>query len=117
MKVFQLIAIPLIGVMLQLSARNLFQRARLLSSLFWTAVWAAALVAVIYPDETTEIAKTLGIRRGADLLLYSAVLAFSAGFYVVSLRLRQVSREVTLLTREVALLEAERKSADQVRRP
>ena len=116
MRLFQLIAIPLIGVMLLLSARNLFQRARLLASLFWTTVWVAALVAVIYPDETTEIAKALGIRRGADLLLYSAVLAFSAGFYVVSLRLRQVSREVTLLTREVALLEAERKNADQARR-
>ena len=53
MRVFQLIAIPLIVVMALLSARNLFQRARLLSSLFWTTVWLAALVAVIYPDETT----------------------------------------------------------------
>jgi hypothetical protein len=115
MRLFQFIAIPLIVVMLLLSARNLFQRARLLVSLFWTSVWAAALLAVIYPDETTEIARTVGIRRGADLLIYSAVLAFIVGFYVVSLRLRQLSREITLLTREVALLEAERKAADRSR--
>ena len=108
MRLFQLVAIPLIVAMLSLSARNLFQRARWLASLAWTALWLAALVAVIYPDETTEIAKLVGIRRGADLLLYCAVLAFGVGFYVVSLRLRQVSREITLLTREVALLEAER---------
>lgn len=108
MRLFQLVAIPLIVVMLLLSARSLFQRARLLVSLFWVVLWLATLVAVIYPDETTEIAKAVGIRRGADLLVYSAVLAFIAGFYVVSLRMRQMSREITLLTRELALLDAKR---------
>jgi len=110
MSLFQLVAIPLLVVMSLISARNLFQRARLLASLAWTLLWLAGLVAVINPDETTEIAKLVGIRRGADLLIYSAVLGFGVGFYVVSLRLRQMSREITLLTREVALLEAERKA-------
>lgn len=110
MRLFQLVAIPLMVVMLLVSARNLFQRARFLVSLAWMVLWIAGLLAVIYPDETTEIAKLVGIRRGADLLIYSAVLAFIVGFYVVSLRLRQMSREITLLTREVALLEAERKA-------
>ena len=109
MSLFQLVAIPLLIVMLLVSARNLFQRARFLTSLAWTLLWIAGLVAVINPNETTEIAKLVGIRRGADLLMYSSVLGFGVGFYVVSLRLRQMSREITLLTREVALLEAERK--------
>ena len=64
------------------------------------------------------MAERAGNRRGADLLVYSAVLSFSVGFYVVSLRLRQMSREITLLTREVALLEAERsKDGPPSRRP
>ena len=108
MSLFQLVAIPLIVVMLLLSARSLLQRARLLTSLFWTLLWIAALVAVIYPEQTTDIARALGIRRGADLVVYSAVLSFIVGFYVVSLKLRHLSREVTVLTRELALIEAER---------
>lgn len=109
MRLFQLIAVPLIAVMLLVSIRSVVKvPARLVASLFWVVLWIAALFAVIYPDTTTELAKTLGIRRGADLLVYSAVLSFIVGFYLVSLRLRQMSREITLLTREVALLEAER---------
>jgi hypothetical protein len=111
MSLFQLVAIPLLAVMLVVSARNLFHRARLLTSLAWTLLWVTGLIAVINPNETTEIAKLVGIRRGADLLMYSSVLGFGVGFYVVSLRLRQMSREITLLTREVAMLEAERQAA------
>ena len=110
MSVFQLVAVSLIVVMLLVSARNLFKRARLLTSLFWTLLWMAALVAVINPEQTTNIAKALGIRRGADLVVYTSVLGFIAGFYIVSLKLRSLSREVTVLTRELALLEAERKT-------
>jgi hypothetical protein len=116
MILFQLVAIPLLVVMLLVSARNLFQRARFVPSLAWTLLWVAGLVAVINPNETTEIAKLVGIRRGADLLMYSSVLGFGVGFYVVSLRLRQMSREITLLTREVALLEAERKISESSQR-
>jgi hypothetical protein len=92
MRLFQLIALPFIAVMVIVSVRNLIKnRARLLAALFWVLLW-------------------VGIYRGADLLVYSAVMAFSVGFYVVSLRLRQQSREITVLTRELALLEAERKN-------
>jgi len=116
MSLFQLVAIPLLVVMLLVSARNLFQRARFMTSLAWTLLWVAGLIAVINPNETTEVAKLVGIRRGADLLMYSSVLGFGVGFYVVSLRLRHMSREITLLTREVALLEAERKTAESIQR-
>jgi hypothetical protein len=45
----------------------------------------------------------LGIRRGADLLVYCMVLGFLVGFYVVYLKFRQLTREITVLTRELAL--------------
>jgi hypothetical protein len=110
MRLFQILAIPFIAVMLLVSARNLLQsRARLLVSTFWLLLWLATLIAVANPDRTTDVARALGIQRGADLLVYSAVLAFIVGFYLVYLRLRQLSREITLLTRELAMLDAERK--------
>jgi hypothetical protein len=106
---FQSIAVPFIVVMIGISIRNLFTPpVRVVNSLFWLVLWLATLFSVIYPDTTSQVARAVGIHRGADLLVYCAVMAFIAGFYVVSLRLRQMSREITLLTREVALLEAER---------
>lgn len=112
MRLFQLVTLPLIAAMLIVSIRNLVKvPARRLAALFWIGLWLATFAAVMYPDATTRIARAIGIGRGADLLVYSAVLAFSAGFYVVSVRLRQLSREITVLTRELALREAERTQA------
>jgi hypothetical protein len=117
MRLFQIIAVPFVAVMLAVTLRNLVSgRGRVLASLFWALLWLATLGAVLYPDTTTKLARALGIHRGADLLVYSAVIAFSVGFYLVSWRLRQLSREVTLLTRELALIEAERKN-DSAPRP
>lgn len=113
MRLFQVIALPFIAVMLAVSIRNLLKvPARFAMALLWVVLWLATLLAVMYPNSTTQVARALGIYRGADLLVYSAVLAFILGFYVVSLRLRQMSREITILTREVALLEAERQKRD-----
>jgi len=117
MLLFQLVAVPFIVVMLGISIRNLFKPpVRLVNASFWVVLWLATLFSVIYPDTTSKLARALGIHRGADLLVYSAVMAFIVGFYVVSLRLRQMSREITLLTREVALLDAERAKEQAQRR-
>jgi hypothetical protein len=71
-------------------------------------LWAAAGLAVIQPDLTTKVAHTVGIRRGADLLLYCAVVAMIAGFLMIYVRLRRLRREITLLVRELALRDGER---------
>jgi hypothetical protein len=111
MRLFQLLAVPFIAAMLVVVVHNLIRvRVRPLASLFWLLLWAAALVAVAAPDETTALARALGIQRGADLIVYSAVLAFIVGFYLVYLRMRQMSREITLLTREIAILDGRRPS-------
>jgi hypothetical protein len=110
MSLFQAIAVPFIAAMLIVSLRNLFKgRGRTVTSLVWVLLWLGSLVAVLYPETTTQVAQAVGIGRGADLLLYLAVLASIVAFSVVSRRMRQMAREITLLTREVALLDAERK--------
>jgi hypothetical protein len=110
MRLFQAIAIPFIAAMLIVSLRTLFKgRGRTITPLAWMLLWLGSLVAVRYPETTTKVAQAVGIGRGADLLLYLAVLASIVGFSVMSRRMRQMAREITLLTREVALLDAERK--------
>lgn len=72
----------------------------------WTLVWAAAAIAIVRPDFTAVIAKWLGIGRGADLVLYCAVVTMLVGFLMVYSRLSNLRREMTLLVRHFAIRDA-----------
>jgi small membrane protein len=107
MTVFQILGLLLVAVMLVTSVRNLMQvRARPLASALWLLLWAAAGAAISAPDATTRVAKLLGINRGADLLVYCTALASFVGFFLVYVKIRQLTRDITVLTRELAFLRA-----------
>lgn len=72
----------------------------------WGGLWIAGLLAACQPDATTRIASVMGIRRGADLLLYCTALAMPAGFFMMYVRLRRVRSDLTILTRQVAIMTA-----------
>ena len=71
----------------------------------------AGILAAVDPDRTTRFARTLGINRGTDLIVYLVTLAVFQGFVIFYLRLRKVRRELTLLVRHVAILEASSRTA------
>ena len=107
MTAFQIGGIAVCGVMALFSLRRLaVVSGRRVTNAMWTALWACATAAFVHPDGTTVIARSLGIDRGADMVLYSAVLAAAVGFWVLSMRLRVQARQITLLTRELALRDA-----------
>ncbi|MGB3257548.1 MAG: DUF2304 domain-containing protein [Ornithinimicrobium sp.] len=67
---------------------------------------ALAVVAVLFPPFLTQVAQTVGVGRGADLLLYGLTVTF-LGYVAASYRrLRQMEMQVTTLAREVALRQA-----------
>lgn len=106
MTAFQMIGLPVIALMVAVSMVNLARRrSSLLVGAFWLLLWVTAGAAVAVPNATTHVANALGIVRGADLVFYCAVLGGFAAFFLVYLRLRELSRQVTLLTRELALRE------------
>jgi hypothetical protein len=107
MTVFQLIAASAMGGLFVLSLRNALRgRGRSGVSVLWALLWLLAGVAVVRPQLTRVLANALGIGRGADLVLYASVLTMMAGFFVVYVRIRRLRREVTLLTRELAIARA-----------
>ncbi len=66
----------------------------------------AAAASLLVPQLWTEAAGLLGVGRGTDLLLYLTILAF-LGFIATSyLRFRDMQRQITALTRRLALDEA-----------
>ncbi len=72
-------------------------------ALLWCAILAAGATAILWPGVTSHVARFLGIGRGADLVLYLAVVAMFVGFWMVYLRLRQLRRDITLLVRHLAI--------------
>ena len=70
-------------------------------------IWIAAAVAIYRPVLLTQLAKILGIQRGADLVLYVAVLFFvGICLFLYSCYIRQ-QKQITLLVRRLAIQEAE----------
>jgi hypothetical protein len=105
---FQVIAL---GVCVLLAASAALNMARggigRLVGFGWLALWSTAGVAIAFPDTTAAAARLLGITRGADLVFYLAILGMIAGFFLVSLKLRELDGAITKLTRHVAITRAE----------
>jgi hypothetical protein len=120
MTLFQWIALTALGLLalrdlLALARREQFRRFHLVR----LAVWCLAAAGISFPNLPQHLANSLGIGRGADIVLYVSVLAsLVGGFYFYSCYL-QVQQQVTHLVRHLALLEAQRggQSAEQVAAP
>ena len=107
MNLFQIFAVIIVGTLFVLSLVAMSRGwATRRESLTWALVWLSAAVAIIWPDVTGKIAKAFGIGRGADLVLYCAVVVMMIGFLMVYTRLRHIRRELTLLVRALAIRDA-----------
>lgn len=108
MNIFQWVTIPILSLLLLVDLRNTlfrtptFRRDRIVRCI----VWAVAIAAVVDPDMTTNISSLVGIKRGADLVLYLAVFGFlGSSFYFYS-RSVKLERELTEIVRHLAIEEA-----------
>jgi len=71
--------------------------------LFWLTIWSGALLAIFFPDKTSELARLAGIGRGADVVIY---LSLALLFYLVfrlHVYLEDVRTQVSELIRRDAL--------------
>ena len=75
------------------------------------AVVVAGLYFVWMPEQTTRVAESLGVGRGADLVLYLWVVITLALIVFLYLKIVQLSRRLTELTRALALTRPERPSS------
>ena len=108
MTLFQTIATGAFGSLVVLTLVSV-SRGRLATraGLVWGAIWLLALLTVLNPGATKVLANVLGINRGVDVVLYTAMFVGLVGFFGVYMRFRRLERQITVLTRELALLEAD----------
>lgn len=86
---------------------------RAIHKVLWRAyvvvVVVAAGLAVLFPDLLTNVANSVGVGRGADLILYLLVVTFMLVTVVLFRRIATLERRYTELARMMAI---ERASAD-----
>lgn len=74
----------------------------------WSFIWLLAIIVAIVPDSTSYVANFVGIGRGADLLIYSAILILLYGFYRLIIGQERQRNELTKLVRELAIKNAKK---------
>ena len=106
-KFFQILALAVVTGLLALSLVAMVRGwATRREGLAWAFVWLCTGIAIARPDLTVMVAGALGIGRGADLVLYCAVIVMLIGFFMVYARLRRLRRDLTLLSRHLAIRDA-----------
>ncbi len=78
---------------------------RVWEAVLWSVVWIAAGLVVARPEVTTEIAQFLGVGRGADLILYGAVITLLILVFQLHIAHHKLERQLTDIIRRQALEE------------
>lgn len=79
--------------------------------LFWFALFVLALIGVIEPRFTTNVAQFLGIGRGADVVVYGSIALLFYMIFRTNILLENLKHEITELIRHEAIREAESKNS------
>lgn len=75
---------------------------------FWLLIWAVAIVAIFYPDETTRLARIVGIGRGVDVVVYASIAILFYLVFRLHVYLENIRTEISRLIREVAIKEVKK---------
>lgn len=109
MSLFQAIVVPsLILVALLVLVETSLRVVPWRTGLLWTGLWLSAAILIAFPAGTVIIAKSLGIGRGADLVLYGATLAGLGVSLYFYRRCRRLEELLTGVIRREAIREARR---------
>ena len=107
MNLFQLIFLPLIGLLTLRSLFNFLQTSQPRSiSLLWITIWLLAGVTIFRPEVTIQIATMLGIGRGADLILYLLTISYLLSLIYMYNKFHKQEIHITTLIRHLAIQEA-----------
>jgi hypothetical protein len=77
--------------------------------LLWCLLWLAVLLVFWQPDLTSYLANFLGIGRGADLIIYVAILVLVYLVFRVFVRLQKLEKDLTKLIRDEAIKNASKR--------
>jgi small membrane protein len=74
-----------------------------LGFLFWSIVFGAAIILVLFPQLSSTVAKIVGIGRGSDVVLYISVVLLFYLIFRLYIYIEDLRRDITELVRKKAL--------------
>ncbi|MBI4133774.1 DUF2304 domain-containing protein [Candidatus Uhrbacteria bacterium] len=69
----------------------------------WLLLWAGVGFVVLRPEVTSRLARFVGITRGADLVVYTAIIVLSYLVFRVLVKIESLEGQITKLVRHLAL--------------
>ncbi|MFF1571824.1 DUF2304 domain-containing protein [Leifsonia sp. NPDC058292] len=114
-KIILVVVLAAFAVFLMIPGRG--QRHVAIRRLVMLVLLALVVLAVIFPSAVTSVAHLVGVGRGADLLLYGLIVVFAGNSILVQRRHRNTEREITILARQLAILQAPTPEQAEAERP
>ena len=65
-------------------------------------ILTGGILAVVFPNVSTEVANLIGIGRGADLILYLMTTFLLLTVTMLHIRIQQLNKSLALFAREIA---------------
>lgn len=81
--------------------------------LFWMLIWIGIEVVIWIPKVLDEVARTIGIGRGIDAVVYASIVLLFYLVYRIYAKLKGIQRDTTELVRKIALEKSSMPSTDQ----
>ncbi len=81
--------------------------------IFWSLLFILAIIAVIKPDLTTRLAKSAGIGRGVDAVVYSSIVLLFYLVFRIHIFLEDIKNDITSLVRKMALKELKKRNGQR----
>jgi hypothetical protein len=75
--------------------------------LIWGLFWAGVVVVALLPETTSVLARRLGVGRGADVVIYLALMALFYVLFRLLGKIDDLERQITRVVRAAALKEME----------
>jgi small membrane protein len=75
----------------------------ILNTYLWVIFWISAGVIAVFPNLTARFAEFLGVGRGADLIVYLALVSLFFIVFKLTIKIEKLNRELTSVVRNDAL--------------
>lgn len=73
------------------------------TAFFWAFIWISALIGILLPKTTTQIASIFGVGRGVDVIVYISLALLFYLVFRIYVMIQDIRHEITSIIRKVAL--------------
>lgn len=75
-------------------------------AVLWSLFWVAAAIVALLPNSAAYVAELVGIGRGADLVVYVALVLIFFIIFRLMVKIEMLNKDITKLTRKISLQES-----------